>query len=90
MKSDDGASCHPTGITLRRPDYFTLPSLNELVEMMDANGECVVENFVVGRDGYGNVVFPGFTNVAGLNLDEIGKAFEAAFLLLYLLITDFH
>lgn len=58
--------------------------------MMDANGECVVENFVVGRDGYGNVVFPGFTNVAGLNLDEIGKAFEAAFLLLYLLITDFH
>lgn len=64
---------HPTGVVLRRPDYYTLPSLNELVELMDENGECWVENFVVGREGYGNVIFPGKTNVSGLNLDEIGE-----------------
>jgi len=64
---------HPAGVVLRRQDYYTLPSLNDLVELVDEKGECWIENFVVGRDGYGNVVFPGLTNVAGLNLDEIGK-----------------
>ena len=41
--------------------------------MLDENGDCIVTDFVVGRYGYGNVFFPGETNVAGLNLDEIGK-----------------
>ena len=34
-----------------------------------------VDDFVVGREGYGKVKFYGRTNVAGLNLDEIGKNF---------------
>lgn len=67
----DTTVSHPTGVVLRRPDYYTLPSLDELAEMMDENGACWVENFVVGRDGYGNVVFPELTNVSGLDLDEI-------------------
>jgi len=41
--------------------------------MIDSNGECLVDDFVIGRDGYGNVMFPGETNVANLNLDEIGE-----------------
>ena len=37
----------------------------------ESSGSCLVENFTVGRTGYGNIFFPGVTNVAGLNLDEI-------------------
>ena len=72
---------HPTGIVLNRPDYYTLPALDELTECLedvedeDGNKQmtCPVENFVVGREGYGNVMFPGVSDVAGLNLDEIGE-----------------
>ncbi len=64
---------HPTGIVLTRPGYFTIPALDELADFLDDDGNCLVENFVVGREGYGNVFFPGVTNVANLNLDEIGK-----------------
>ena len=39
---------------------------------MDSNGDIFVDDFVVGREGYGKVKFYGRTNVAGLNLDEIG------------------
>uniref|UniRef100_A0A3Q0SAE5 Nuclear pore complex protein Nup98-Nup96 n=1 Tax=Amphilophus citrinellus TaxID=61819 RepID=A0A3Q0SAE5_AMPCI len=42
-----------------------------LAEMMDENGDCIVENFTIGRKGYGSVFFPGEVNVAGMNLDEI-------------------
>ena len=55
---------------LRRHGYYTLPSINELQQ--DETGSWVVENFVVGRAGYGNVMFYGSTDVEGLNIDEIG------------------
>ncbi|XP_041863790.1 nuclear pore complex protein Nup98-Nup96 [Melanotaenia boesemani] len=64
-------SPHPAGIILNRVGYYTIPSLEDLAEMVDENGECVVENFTVGRKGYGSVFFPGEVNVTGLNLDEI-------------------
>jgi hypothetical protein len=75
---------HPTGIVLNRPDYYTMPALDDLIECLEEeeNDEgvmrkiCPVENFVVGREGYGNVMFPGETDVAGLNLDEIGKCIQ--------------
>lgn len=67
----DTQSCHPAGIVLRRTGYYTIPPLQELATMVDENGNCIVENFTIGREGYGNVFFPGETNVAGLNLDEI-------------------
>ena len=66
---------HPAGIVLRRPGYYTMPSLEELAEMTDKDGICVVDNFVVGREGFGNVLFSGKTDVTGLNLDEIGTFF---------------
>ena len=50
-----------------------MPNFDEMSDMIDEDtGDCFVENFVIGREGYGNVLFPGTTNVAGLNLDDIG------------------
>ncbi|XP_050416506.2 nuclear pore complex protein Nup98-Nup96 isoform X1 [Patella vulgata] len=73
QQSDDETDYepHPAGIVLRRPGYFTVPSLDELCDNVDDNGECIVENFTIGREGYGSVFFPGLTNLTGLNLDEI-------------------
>ncbi|KXJ76360.1 hypothetical protein RP20_CCG009822 [Aedes albopictus] len=62
---------HPTGIVLRRPGYYTIPSLDEILQLMDADGRCVVSNFTIGRKGYGNVYFNEPIDVANLNLDEI-------------------
>lgn len=44
------------GIVLNRVGYYTIPSMDELAEMVDDSGECVVENFSVGRKG--NVITP--------------------------------
>lgn len=67
------AEPHPTGITLRRSGYYMMPSLEEVLALMDENGRCVVPNFTIGRRGYGNVYFNESFDVAGLNLDEIGN-----------------
>jgi nuclear pore complex protein Nup98-Nup96 len=67
---DDIENC-PTGIVLKRAGYYTIPRLGEVAKMLDADGNCNVENFTIGREDYGNIFFPGVTNVAGLNLDEI-------------------
>lgn len=66
------------GIILRRPEYFTKPSISELNEMIQ-DGECLVRDFTVGRQGYGQVTFLGLTNVYGLNLDEIGNFYFVSF-----------
>ncbi|XP_050720849.1 nuclear pore complex protein Nup98-Nup96-like isoform X5 [Eriocheir sinensis] len=70
---------HPAGVKLHRPGYYTLPPLDEVAQMVitdsdnnnegAANKRCPVENFTVGRYGYGNVCFLGVTDVAGLDLD---------------------
>ncbi|XP_069046230.1 nuclear pore complex protein Nup98-Nup96 isoform X3 [Lepisosteus oculatus] len=62
---------HPAGITLGRVGYYTIPSMDELAKMVNENGECVVENFTVGRKGYGSIFFPGEVNLTNLNLDDI-------------------
>ncbi|XP_025085972.1 nuclear pore complex protein Nup98-Nup96-like [Pomacea canaliculata] len=62
---------HPAGIVLTRPGYYTDPSMDELATMVDENGDCLVEDLTIGREGYGSVFFPGTINVAGMNLDEI-------------------
>ena len=56
-----------------RSEYYTIPPLAELNQKTDGNGDVFVDDFVVGREGYGQVKFYGRTNVAGLNLDEIGE-----------------
>lgn len=65
------AEPHPTGIVLRRAGYYTIPSLDEIVEFMDTEGRCFVPNFTIGRRGYGNVFFDEEIDVSGLNLDDI-------------------
>uniref|UniRef100_A0A646QCP4 Nuclear pore complex protein Nup98-Nup96 n=1 Tax=Hemiscolopendra marginata TaxID=943146 RepID=A0A646QCP4_9MYRI len=62
---------HPAEVVLNRPGYYTIPSLDELAQLVDKNGNCIVENFTIGREGFGNIYFFGLTNVFGLNLDEI-------------------
>uniref|UniRef100_A0A182PA24 Nuclear pore complex protein Nup98-Nup96 n=1 Tax=Anopheles epiroticus TaxID=199890 RepID=A0A182PA24_9DIPT len=67
----EDAEPHPTGIVLRRVGYYTIPTLDEIAQLMDDEGRCVVPNFTIGRKGYGNVYFNEPIDVAGLNLDEI-------------------
>lgn len=69
----DNVPPHPTGVLMTRPGYYCIPSLDELTPQMDENGNCFVEDFTIGREGFGNVFFPGITNVAGMNIDEIGE-----------------
>lgn len=47
--------------------------MEELAEIVNENGDCFVDGFTIGREGYGSIHFPGVVNVAGLILDEIGK-----------------
>ena len=45
--------------------------MSELSTMVDAEGNLNVENFTIGRQGYGNIFFPGMTNIKGMNFDDI-------------------
>ena len=56
-----------------RPEYYCIPSIAELDDMVDENDDVIVGDFVVGREGFGMVKFFGEFNVARMNLDEIGK-----------------
>jgi len=70
---------HPagsSGVINTRSDYYTIPSVDELDAIATAGNSSdsvEIENFTIGRHGYGVIVFPGKTDVCGLNLDELGK-----------------
>lgn len=64
---------HPAGILLTRPGYYTIPSMEELGQMVDEHGNCFVKELTIGREQYGSVFFFDVINVAGLDLDSIGK-----------------
>lgn len=68
-------SSDPVFPVLRHGDYFTKPSIDELVEREAADpGYCSrVPDFVVGRVGYGRIHFPGDTDVRGMDLNGIVK-----------------
>ncbi|XP_063806920.1 nuclear pore complex protein Nup98-Nup96 isoform X2 [Pseudophryne corroboree] len=65
------AQPHPAGIVLTKDDYYTLPSMEELAEQVDENGQCIVDGFTIGREGYGSICFEGLVNLTNLNLDDI-------------------
>lgn len=65
----DSVKTHPANIICTRPEYYTLPSLTDLIP--DDNGKCIVKGFTIGRKGYGNVYFPDEIDVGGLNIDEL-------------------
>jgi cytosine/adenosine deaminase-related metal-dependent hydrolase len=50
---------------------------------MRDDGGCVVDNFTVGREGYGNVFFPDTFDVGDLNLDEIGEYGKLKFIIIF-------
>jgi len=70
---------HPAGLSgvlNTRLDYYTIPPVDELDAMATAGSSSdpiEVENFTIGHHGYGVIVFPGKTNVRGLNLDKLGN-----------------
>ncbi|XP_017760409.1 PREDICTED: nuclear pore complex protein Nup98-Nup96 isoform X3 [Eufriesea mexicana] len=57
-------------VILKRAGYYTIPPLDKLDEYI-CGETCIVPNFTVGREGYGNVYFPESFDIYGLNLDEI-------------------
>ena len=63
----------PSYLILTNPQYYTIPPINELQRILADTGTCVVEDFVIGRHGFGKIFFPEQTNLAGLNLDELGE-----------------
>lgn len=40
-----------SGIVLSREGYYTIPSMEDLGNMVDDNGECIVDGFTIGRKG---------------------------------------
>merc|ERR1719318_436341 len=62
------SSASSSVLTLTRAGYYTIPSLSQL--SLDTEGKCMVTGFTVGREGYGNIHYPGTLNVANLNLDD--------------------
>ncbi|CAG4952665.1 unnamed protein product [Parnassius apollo] len=68
---ENDAPPHPAGIKLRRPGYYTIPSLEELVEYIRPDGSCVVPHFTIGRKNYGNVFYDCEMDVANLDLDAL-------------------
>ena len=68
---------HPAGVKLTRPGYYTIPSMDELAQMVNSDGNCFVEELTIGRENYGSVFFYGVINVAGLDLDSIGEGWLA-------------
>ncbi|KAJ4767515.1 Nucleoporin autopeptidase [Rhynchospora pubera] len=58
---------------LTQGDYYTTPHISELEKRERTEpGYCRrVKDFVVGREGYGSIMFYGETNVSGLDLDAI-------------------
>ncbi|KAK9740860.1 hypothetical protein RND81_03G066300 [Saponaria officinalis] len=72
-KTEIHSSCDDYFPILRSSDYYTVPSIDELVEI---EGKCPgycskIRDFTVGRLGFGNVRFIGETDVRGLDLEEI-------------------
>uniref|UniRef100_A0A183ARR2 Peptidase S59 domain-containing protein n=1 Tax=Echinostoma caproni TaxID=27848 RepID=A0A183ARR2_9TREM len=70
-KTSPPKSPNSIGIKLTKPGYYTLPTLEELASMVDEKGGCIVEDFVIGRRHYGHILFPGLTDLTGIDLDAI-------------------
>jgi hypothetical protein len=62
---------NPANVILDRRDYFIIPAIQDLTNYVDAKGDCFVDNFAIGRVDYGCITFPGITNIANMNFDEI-------------------
>lgn len=79
--SDESVECSPPprkpgsicGLISRRDSYFVKPSVQQLDDLVDKEGNCFVEGFEVGRRNFGRIKFLCPVNVKGVNIDELGE-----------------
>lgn len=64
--------------------------MDQLATIMEQEGNCVVDNFTVGRYNYGNIFYPDSFDVQGLNLDEIGNNFHCMVISINELISAYY
>ncbi|KAI6654471.1 Nuclear pore complex protein Nup98-Nup96-like [Oopsacas minuta] len=57
-------------LSITRSDYFTVPPCSEIIQHLSPNLHLIVEEFTIIRKGFGEILFPGSTNITGLNLDQ--------------------
>lgn len=55
---------------LTRPEYYSNPSVEAMSKMSETK-LWRVDNFEIGRYGFGSIRWPGLTDVRGLDLDEL-------------------
>nr|VZI43401.1 unnamed protein product [Spirometra erinaceieuropaei] len=67
----DDRTRRPGGIKLTKPGYYIFPTIEELSELVDEDGRCVVQNFIIGRQSYGHILFPGLTDITGIDFDDV-------------------
>lgn len=69
-------STKPCVVTLSKTGYYSIPSIATLNKMaVSKDWNCLwVKDFEIGHKVHGKAVFPGYTNVYGLNFDKIGES----------------
>ncbi|VDM31028.1 unnamed protein product [Hydatigera taeniaeformis] len=65
------STANKAGIRLSKPGYYMFPTFEELDALIDENGRCVVQDFVIGRQSYGHILFPGLTDITGIDFDDV-------------------
>jgi len=55
---------------LARSDYFSRPSI-EMMKMMTEKQLSLIDNLVIGRHGFGEITWPGVTDVRQANFDKM-------------------
>lgn len=55
---------------LKRPEYYTSPSIEAMSRMSESKLSCV-DNLEIGRYSFGSVKWPGLTDVRRINFDEV-------------------
>ncbi|KAL5110459.1 Nuclear pore complex protein Nup98-Nup96 [Taenia crassiceps] len=65
------STVNKAGIRLSKLGYYMFPTFEELDALVDENGRCVVQDFVIGRQSYGHILFPGLTDITGIDFDEV-------------------
>ncbi|VDN10497.1 unnamed protein product [Dibothriocephalus latus] len=68
---DDERARRPGGIKLTKSGYYIFPTVEELSELVDEDGRCVVQNFIIGRQSYGHILFPGLTDITGIDFNDV-------------------
>ncbi|UKJ89915.2 hypothetical protein MACJ_003169 [Theileria orientalis] len=61
---------NPNAPMLKAEGYTTRPSIRVLKAMTDKELS-EVKDFQISREGYGDILFPGLTDVRGLDLDDV-------------------